>query len=150
VTSNVAFASRAVLSKATMDKPAGENMDAPNLYGVLTIIAFTLSLPFALYYEGPGFMEAWKASTAVVGAPWLIRQMALDGFYYYTYNEVAFIALNQVSPITHSIANTIKRVCIILATVVVFGNKLTPLGALGSSLAVAGTFGYSILKSKFK
>jgi len=133
-----------------MDKPAGENMDAPNLYGVLTIIAFTLSLPFALYYEGPGVMEAWKASTAVVGAPWLIRQMALDGFYYYTYNEVAFIALNQVSPITHSIANTIKRVCIILATVVVFGNKLTPLGALGSSLAVAGTFGYSILKSKFK
>jgi len=150
VTSNVAFASRAVLSKATMDKPAGENMDAPNLYGILTIIAFTLSLPFALYFEGPGFMEAWKASTAVVGAPWLIRQMALDGFYYYTYNEVAFIALNQVSPITHSIANTIKRVCIILATVVVFGNKLTPLGAVGSSLAVAGTFGYSILKSKFK
>ena len=74
------------------DKPAGENMDAPNLYGVLTIIAFTLSLPFALYFEGAGFMEAWKASTAVVGAPWLIRQMALDGFYYYTYNEVRFCA----------------------------------------------------------
>jgi len=149
VTSNVAFASRAVLSKKTMDKPVGENMDAPNLYGVLTIIAFILSLPFALYYEGPGFIPAWKASTAVVGAPWLIRQMALDGFYYYTYNEVAFITLNKISPITHSIANTIKRVCIILATVIVFGNKLTPLGAIGSSLAVGGTFLYSIMKQKF-
>uniref|UniRef100_A0A7S3B4Y5 Sugar phosphate transporter domain-containing protein n=1 Tax=Haptolina ericina TaxID=156174 RepID=A0A7S3B4Y5_9EUKA len=150
LTSNIAFASRAVLSKATMDKPAGENMDAPNLYGVLTIIAFTLSLPFALYFEGAGFMEAWKASTAVVGAPWLIRQMALDGFYYYTYNEVAFIALNKVSPITHSIANTIKRVCIILTTVLIFGNKLTFLGTVGSTIAVLGTFSYSILKSKFK
>jgi len=148
--SNVAFASRAVLSKATMDKPVGENMDAPNLYGILTIIAFVLSLPFALYFEGGQFAAAWAKSTAVVGAPWLIRQMALDGMYYYLYNEVAFITLNQVSPITHSIANTIKRVCIILATVLVFGNKLTPLGALGSSIAVAGTFLYSFAKGKYK
>ena len=72
-----------------MDKPVGENMGAANLYGMLTIIAFILSFPFALYYEGPGFMAAWKASTAVVGAPWLIRQMTLDGFYYYAYNEVS-------------------------------------------------------------
>jgi len=150
LTSNVAFASRAVLSKATMDKPVGENMTAQNLYGVLTIIAFTLSLPFALYYEGSGFAAAWKASTAVVGAPWLIRQMTLDGFYYYAYNEVAFIALNKVSPVTHSIANTIKRVCIILATVLVFGNKLSTLGAIGSSIAVAGTLAYSLAKSKFQ
>jgi len=150
VTSNVAFASRAVLSKATMEKPVGENMGAANLYGMLTIIAFILSFPFAVYYEGPGFMEAWKASTAVVGAPWLIRQMALDGFYYYAYNEVAFITLNQVAPVTHSIANTFKRVAIILATVLVFGNKLTTLGAIGSTIAVAGTLFYSLAKGKYK
>jgi len=150
VTSNVAFASRAVLSKKTMDKPAGENMDAPNLYGVLTIMAFIYSLPFALYYEGPQFLSAWAEATTKVTPFWLTKQMILDGFYYYSYNEIAFIALNKVSPITHSIANTIKRVCIILATVLVFGNKLTTLGAIGSSLAVAGTFAYSIAKSKFK
>merc|ERR1719327_1518970 len=150
VTSNIAFASRAVLSKATMDKPAGENMDAANLYGVLTIMAFIYSLPFALYYEGPQFMDAWAKSTAVVGTPWLIRQMTLDGLYYYLYNEVAFITLNQVSPITHSIANTIKRVCIILATMMVFGNKLSTLGAIGSSMAIAGTFLYSAAKAKYK
>lgn len=149
LTSNVAFASRAVLSKATMNKPVGENMNAPNLYGILTIIAFIVSFPFALYYEGPGFMAAWKASTAVVGAPWLIRQMILDGLYYYSYNEVAFIALSQVSPVTHSIANTFKRVAIILATVFVFGNKLSTQGAIGSGIAVAGTFLYSIMKAKF-
>jgi solute carrier family 35 protein E1 len=150
LTSNVAFASRAVLSKATMDKPVGENMGAANLYGVLTIIAFILSLPFALYYEGAAFGAAWAKSTAVVGAPWLIRQMTLDGFYYYAYNEVAFITLNQVAPVTHSIANTFKRVAIILATVLVFGNKLSTLGAIGSAIAVLGTFIYSIAKQKYK
>jgi len=150
LTSNVAFASRAVLSKKTMTTPVGENMNAPNLYGVLTIIAFILSLPFAIYYEGGSFASQWAISTSKVGSFWLIRQMALDGLYYYLYNEVAFIALDKVSPITHSIANTIKRVCIILATVLVFGNKLTPLGAAGSAIAVAGTFVYSLAKAKYK
>jgi len=150
LTSNVAFASRAVLSKKTMDKPVGENMTPPNLYGVLTIMAFLFSFPFALYYEGPGFMAAWKLASAKVGAFWLTRQMILDGLYYYAYNEVAFAALNKVSPVTHSIANTIKRVCIILATVLVFGNKMTGLGAAGSAIAIFGTFVYSIAKSKYK
>jgi len=150
VTSNVAFASRAVLSKATMEKPVGENMGPANLYGMLTIIATILTIPFALYFEGPTFLSAWKKSTAVVGSGWLARQMALDGFYYYAYNEVAFFTLNQVAPVTHSIANTFKRVAIILATVIVFGNKLTTLGAIGSSIAVAGTLLYSLAKQKYK
>jgi len=150
VTSNVAFASRAVLSKATMDKPVGENMGPANLYGMLTIIATILTFPFALYFEGPSFLSAWEKSTAVVGSFWLTRQMLLDGFYYYAYNEVAFFTLNQVAPVTHSIANTFKRVAIILATVVVFKNKLSTLGAIGSGIAVAGTLLYSLAKTKYK
>eukprot|EP00325_Prymnesiales_sp_UTEX-LB-985_P009839 CAMPEP_0174698900 /NCGR_PEP_ID=MMETSP1094-20130205/4352_1 /TAXON_ID=156173 /ORGANISM="Chrysochromulina brevifilum, Strain UTEX LB 985" /LENGTH=393 /DNA_ID=CAMNT_0015896143 /DNA_START=17 /DNA_END=1198 /DNA_ORIENTATION=- len=149
VTSNVAFASRAVLSKATMDKPVGENMGAANLYGVLTILAVMFTAPFAFYNEGPTFMAEFQKASAKVGSGWLVRQMALDGFYYYAYNEVAFITLNQVAPVTHSIANTFKRVAIILATVLVFGNKLSPLGAAGSAIAVAGTFLYSLAKNKY-
>merc|ERR1719271_1177667 len=113
-------------------------MGPANLYGMLTIIATILTLP------------AWEKSTAVVGSFWLTRQMLLDGFYYYAYNEVAFFTLNQVAPVTHSIANTFKRVAIILATVIVFGNKLTTLGAIGSAIAVAGTFLYSLAKTKYK
>ena len=51
---------------------------------------------------------------------------------------------------THSIANTFKRVAIILATVIVFGNKLSPLGATGSAIAVLGTLLYSLAKTKYK
>ena len=123
---------------------------SPSLSGMLTIIAFILSAPFAIYYEGPTFAAAWASSTAVVGTWWLVRQMLLDGFYYYAYNEVAFFTLNQVAPVTHSIANTFKRVAIILATVIVFGNKLTPLGAFGSAIAVIGTLLYSLAKNKYK
>ena len=70
-----------------------------------------------------------------------LLSLALCGLSHYTYNECAFLALSSVSPVTHAVANTIKRVCIILATVLVFGNKLTTLGAIGSATAVAGTLG---------
>jgi solute carrier family 35 protein E1 len=147
--SNVAFASRAVLSKITMQKPAGENMDASNLYGVLTIMAFIMTLPFAFFFEGAQLPAVWAASTAVKGAPWLIKQILINGFYYYAYNEVAFITLNKVAPITHSIANTVKRVAIIVATCLVFRNPMSQIGMIGSSIAIAGTFVYSYAKQKY-
>jgi len=148
--SNVAFASRAVLSKLTMDKPVGKNMDAANLYGILTIMAFLLTLPVALYMEGGALASTWAASVAVVGTPWLIKNIIINGLYYYLYNEVAFMTLNQVAPITHSIANTVKRVAIIVATCIVFQNPMSRIGVIGSSIAIAGTFVYSYAKQKFK
>merc|ERR1712194_211706 len=142
--SNVAFASRAVLSKLTMNEPVGKNMDAANLYGVLTMMAFALTIPVAFYFEGP----SKAASTAIVGTPWLIKNIIINGMYYYLYNEVAFLTLNQVAPITHSIANTVKRVAIIVATCLVFRNPMSRIGVIGSSIAIAGTFGYSYAKQK--
>ena len=48
VTSNIAFASRAVLSKATMEKPVGENMGPANLYAPWLPSAFFSTLLFFL------------------------------------------------------------------------------------------------------
>merc|ERR1719217_13612 len=147
--SNVAFASRAVLSKLTMQEPAGKNMDAANLYGILTMLAFVLTIPFAFYFEGATLASTWPASAAVVGTPWLIKNIIINGMYYYLYNDVAFITLNKVAPITHSIANTVKRIAIIVATCLVFRNPMSRIGVIGSSIAIAGTFLYSYAKQKW-
>merc|ERR1719163_2284321 len=146
--SNVAFASRAVLSKLTMNEPVGENMTPANLYGVLTILAFIMTAPVAFAFEGGALASTWAAS-AVVGTPWLIKNIAINGLYYYLYNEIAFITLNQVAPITHSICNTVKRIAIIVATCLVFRNPMSRIGAIGSSIAIAGTFVYSWAKQKY-
>lgn len=42
-------------------------------------------------------------SSPQVGSFWLTRQMALDGLYYYLYNEVAFIALDKARPHLHTL-----------------------------------------------
>ena len=108
-----------------------------------------MTLPVTLFNEGASVGAAWATATSKVPAAWLARQIVLNGAYFYLYNEIAFKTLNKVSPVTHSICNTVKRTAIILATVVVFGNKLTPLGALGSCIAILGTFVYSTAKARY-
>jgi len=150
--SNVASASRAILSKGLLTKPIGENLNAPNLYAVLTIIAFVMLAPVSLALETPAaIMASWDAAIAAgTSAFELGKMIGLSGIFYYLYNEVAFLALSEVAPVTHAVGNTIKRVVIILASVIVFQNPLSPLGALGSAVAVFGTLLYSLAKNKYK
>merc|ERR1711988_288227 len=151
--SNVASASRAILSKTVLSgKPMGENLTAPNLYAVLTIISFFMLLPLSLVLESPAMVKSTWAAAIADGATAgsLTTIIALSGIYYYLYNEVAFLALNAVAPVTHAVGNTIKRVVIILASVIVFQNPITGLGAAGSAIAIFGTLLYSLAKNKYK
>ena len=144
--SNLAFASRNIYARLSLDKPKGENMTPENLYGVLTLIAFSISLPFALIVEGPKAYAALSAATMAPTA--LAAAVAKTGAYFYLYNEVAMLALNNVHPVTHAVANTIKRVVILLACLIVFRNPLTPLCAIGSAIAIGGSYLYSMAKQR--
>merc|ERR1719352_2084996 len=146
--SNVSSAFRGIVAKKAMSKPQGENMTESNLYGVLTIMSFLLLLPVSLIVESPGkIVSAWGAANAAgISSGYMAFNLFMSGVCYYLYNETAFLALGRVNAVTHAIANTVKRIVIILATVVIFKTKLTPLGMLGSGIAVAGAFLYAIAK----
>lgn len=64
-------------------------------------------------------------------------------------SEVAFYCLDAIHPVTHAVANTVKRVFLIGVSILVFGHKLTPLGSIGSAVAIAGVLLYSLAKQKF-
>ena len=68
---------------------------------------------------------------------------------FYIYNEFSFLALDKLSPVTHSVANTLKRVVIIVASCIVFRTPTTLLGNVGSAIAVLGTLLYSLAKKKY-
>jgi solute carrier family 35 protein E1 len=129
----------------------GENMNEANLYGVLTILAFIAILPITLALEPPAAISA-AISAAMDGglsAKYLWTQSLLAGAFYYLYNEVAFLALGRVNPVTHAVGNTIKRVVIIVASVIAFKTPISTLGVIGSSIAIFGTLLYSLAKSKY-
>ena len=50
----------------------------------------------------------------------VLKYSALSGIAFYLYNEASFLALEQLNPVTHSVANTLKRVVIIVASCIVF------------------------------
>ena len=129
----------------------GENMSEANLYAVLTILAFIFILPISFAVESPAMIGSTiKAATAAGFSPsYLWVQSLLAGAFYYLYNEVAFLALGRVNPVTHAVGNTIKRVVIIIASVIAFKTPISTLGVIGSSIAIAGTLLYSLAKSKF-
>jgi len=140
-----------ILAKKTMGGGVGENMTEANLYAVLTILAFIFILPISLAVESPALIASTiKAATASGITPsYLWMQSLMAGAFYYLYNEVAFLALGRVNPVTHAVGNTIKRVVIIIASVIAFKTPISTLGVIGSSIAIAGTLLYSLAKSKF-
>ena len=98
--SNVSSSARGVLSKKTMSgKQIGENLDAPNLYSVLTAMSTVILIPLMLALEGTGFFGAFKDVVAAgdFTNKSLATLLALGGATYYAYNEVAFQALGRVS-----------------------------------------------------
>jgi len=150
--STLAFSLRGVLSKKMSKMDKGENMDAGNTFAVMTTVAFLAVLPAALAIEGPVMGAAWEKALAkgVYSQNELIARILVSGLSFYLYNEVSMYALDAVHPITHAVGNTIKRVVLILFSVVRFGTPMTTQSAIGSAIAIAGVFSYSIAKQMFK
>lgn len=151
--SNVSSAARGVLSKKTMSgKKIGENLDAQNLYAVLTAMSALMLIPTALAIEGTGMFKAFgdlvKAGQYTTKS--LSTLLALGGASYYAYNEVAFLALGKVNPVTHAVGNTIKRVVIIVASVIAFKTPMSTGSIVGSSIAIFGTLLYSLAMNSAK
>lgn len=151
--SNVSSSARGVLSKKTMSgKKIGENLDAQNLYAVLTAMSTAILIPTFLAIEGTGFLSAFK--NVVAGGDFTNKSLslllALGGATYYAYNEVAFLALGKVNPVTHAVGNTIKRVVIIVASVIAFKTPMSTGSIIGSSIAILGTLLYSLAMNATK
>jgi solute carrier family 35 protein E1 len=105
-----------------------------------------------LALEGTSFFSAFnkvvsKGEFTAKSLAWLLT---LSGASYYAYNEVAFLALGKVNPVTHAVGNTIKRVVIIVASVVAFKTPMSTGSIVGSSVAIAGTLLYSLAMNASK
>jgi len=147
--SNVAFAMRAITAKQLMQGgEIGSNLTSQNLYGVLTAMALAMCVPVAALVEGPQIVAGTRATLLAVGRTKFLKQMLLLGTSHYFYNECAFLALSSVHPVSHAVANTVKRIAVIIISLLFFRNPLTLPGAAGSAIAIGGVFLYSLAKAR--
>jgi len=148
---NESAALKAVFGKSVMKQPWAKAMGPANQYGVVNLISVLCTLPVVLGLEVPKMQQSWDSALKKGAMPKdIYTYTLLSGFAFYLYNEVSFMALSKVSPITHSVANTLKRVVIIVVSCIYFRTPMTTEGMVGSGIAILGTLLYSLAKQKFK
>jgi len=118
-----------------------------NQFALTTIIAFLASIPLAILKEGSRFGEFSK----LIQTNNIVKlNLLLSGLWFYGYNELATMTLKKTNAVTQSVANTAKRVIVIVGVAVVMGESLDPLKLLGCSIGIAGVFLYSVIDNIIK
>lgn len=161
--SNGCFALRGILSKkVTAGVSKEKNLTSTNLYAIMTFLCFVLCLPFAAVIEGEKLYAAWPPTqavgamkTAILGVPlfskdalqYVLELNVWTGLYYYLYNEMAYLVLGEVSATAQAVANTVKRVVILLATVAFLGESMDMHKGIGAAIAIGATMMYSVAKA---
>jgi solute carrier family 35, member E1 len=64
---------------------------------------------------------------------------------FYGYNELATMTLKKTGAVTQSVANTAKRVIVIVGVAIVLGESMDPIKLLGCGIGIAGVFLYSVI-----
>jgi len=144
---NILFVYRINLAKSCMQEHCLGNLSLFYLVSrcgaVVQLATFTLTeLPFHFQYELPGAPSLMRVSTLLA--------LGLNGAAFFTYLQFSFIVASKVHPITHAVANAVRRPATILGAMLYFqdfsGASATKIG--GICLACAGAALYSLLQLK--
>ncbi|XP_060973224.1 glucose-6-phosphate/phosphate translocator 1, chloroplastic-like isoform X1 [Cannabis sativa] len=138
--SNLAFVFRNIFSKRGMK---GKSVSGMNYYACLSILSLVILTPFAIAVEGPQMWAAgWEKAFPQLGSQ-LLWWMVAQSVFYHLYNQVSYMSLDEISPLTFSVGNTMKRISVIVSSIIIFHTPVQPVNALGAAIAVFGTFIYS-------
>ncbi|XVF12050.1 hypothetical protein REPUB_Repub08aG0081300 [Reevesia pubescens] len=142
--SNLMNQSRNVLSKKVMVKKE-DSMDNITLFSIITIMSFILLAPAAIFMEGIKFTPAYLQS-AGLNVKEVVVKSVLAALCFHAYQQVSYMILQRVSPVTHSVGNCVKRVVVIVSSVLFFKTPVSPINSIGTGIALAGVFLYSRVK----
>ncbi|KAK9048421.1 hypothetical protein SSX86_032615, partial [Deinandra increscens subsp. villosa] len=142
--SNLSNQSRNVLSKKFMVKKE-ESLDNITLFSVITVMSFFLLAPVTLFTEGIRVTPAYLQSAGLNVKQVYIRSL-IAAICFHAYQQVSYMILQRVSPVTHSVGNCVKRVVVIVTSVLFFRTPVSPINSIGTGVALAGVFLYSQVK----
>ncbi|THG12772.1 hypothetical protein TEA_028991 [Camellia sinensis var. sinensis] len=121
-----------------------ESLDNITLFSIITIMSFLLT-PFTLFMEGVKVTPAYLQSAGLNVRQLYIRSL-LAALCFHAYQQVSYMILQRVSPVTHSVGNCVKRVVVIVTSVLFFRTPVSPINSMGTGVALAGVFLYSRVK----
>lgn len=127
-----------------------KKLDKLNLLCYSSGLAFLLTCPIWFWSEGinllsdffhDGSLDLTKGPEAFDHGR-LALEFIFNGTFHFGQNIIAFVLLSLVSPVTYSVASLIKRVFIVIISIIWFQNPTTSLQAVGIALTFFGLYLY--------
>ena len=143
--SNLTFQSRNVLSKKLLQADAKKGLDNINLFSIITCMSFFILAPFTLMVEG---MKATPVVMTGLGldSALMFKRLIYAAFCFHMNQQVSYVILSKVTPVTHSVGNSVKRVVVIVSSVIFFRTPVSIVNGLGTALVLIGVVFYSQVK----
>ncbi|KAL7436514.1 hypothetical protein ACHAXM_005240 [Skeletonema potamos] len=135
-------------SKLMADKGIAERYGGVgNQFAVTQIVGFIILLPIMFATEGSmftTFLEKLKTDSS------LQFNLVMSGLAFFIYNELATYTLKVTGAVTASVANTAKRVIVMVYMAAVTGKALTDEQKMGSAIAITGVLLYALIDDLLK
>jgi solute carrier family 35 protein E1 len=80
----------------------------------------------------------------------VLLNLITSGLWFYAYNELATMTIKKTSAVTQSVANTAKRVIVIVGVAIVMKESLSPMKLIGCGIGIGGVFLYSVIDDLVK
>ena len=142
---NLATASRSVLYKIHFD-----TLNTHSFYMNINFVSFCLCMPFyllKLVFFTTTSSTAYSFNLLDPSSP-ALKFLILASTLNFAYNLLSFKILEQVSTLTHSIINIMKRMYVVFGSMVVLATKLTHVQYVGVFVADFGCLIYAYLKTR--
>jgi len=118
-----------------------------NQFAFTEVLAFVISVPVMVAVEGAKWSEF---CTLMMTSKELQIGLAISGLSFYLYNELATMTIKATGAVTSSVANTAKRVIVMVYMAAVTGKQLTEEQKIGSAIAIGFVLVYSVIDDLLK
>ncbi|CAO3588694.1 unnamed protein product [Absidia cylindrospora] len=150
VTQNI-FSKKLLFKESKMGDRNPNKLDKMNVLFYSSSISFLLMIPLWFYSDGQGLFRGDDTATdgdvvAVVGWAKLMYYFILNGTMNFGQNWFAFTTLSLTSPVTYSILSLLKRIFVIVMSIVWFGQQVTWTQSVGILLTFGGLWLYQQAK----
>ncbi|KAG7393640.1 hypothetical protein PHYBOEH_006032 [Phytophthora boehmeriae] len=106
-----------------------------------SIIAVAMQLVFIFYnWMATPPDPALENNKTNRSSTFVFSLLVVDGMCFYIQSALAYTLMSLVSPVTHSVANCVKRALIIVLSIYRYGEVVTPLNWLGMGLVIFGVY----------
>jgi len=113
-----------------------------NQFATTEILAFLISVPIMALTEGAKWGEF---CSILMNDRKLQVGLAVSGMSFYLYNELATMTIKATGAVTSSVANTAKRVIVMVYMAALTGKALTEEQKIGAAVAIGGVLVYSVV-----